>query len=28
VPRPLDPMVLAETTAALMRQRLAGLPVR
>jgi len=28
VPRPLDPMVLAETTAALLRQRLAGLPVR
>ena len=28
VPRPLDPMVLAETTAALVRQRLAGLPVR
>ncbi len=27
VPRPLDPMVLAETTAALLRQRLAGLPV-
>ena len=28
VPRPLDPMVLADTTAALLRQRLAGLPVR
>ena len=28
VPRPLDPMVMAETTAALLRQRLAGLPVR
>ena len=28
VPRPLDPMVLAEPTAALLRQRLAGLPVR
>jgi DNA-binding response OmpR family regulator len=28
VPRPLDPMVLAETTAALLRQRLGGLPVR
>jgi DNA-binding response OmpR family regulator len=28
VPRPLDPMVLAETTAALLRQRLAGIPVR
>ena len=28
VPRPLDPMVLAETTAALLRQSLAGLPVR
>ena len=27
-PRPLDPMVLADTTAALLRQRLAGLPVR
>ncbi len=28
VPRPIDPMVLADTTAALLRQRLAGLPVR
>ncbi len=28
VPRPLDPMILADTTAALLRQRLAGLPVR
>jgi DNA-binding response OmpR family regulator len=28
VPRPLDPMVMAETTAALLRQRLGGLPVR
>ena len=28
VPRPLDPMVLADTAAALLRQRLAGLPVR
>jgi DNA-binding response OmpR family regulator len=28
VPRPLDPMVLADTTAALLRQRLAGIPVR
>lgn len=26
VPRPLDPMVLADATAALLRQRLAGLP--
>ncbi|MFZ8909716.1 MAG: hypothetical protein ACO3JT_06420 [Candidatus Nanopelagicales bacterium] len=28
VPRPLDPMVLADTAAALLRQRLAGIPVR
>jgi len=28
VPRPIDPMVLADTTATLLRQRLAGLPVR
>ena len=28
VPQPLDPMVLADTAAALLRQRLAGLPVR
>ena len=27
VPRPLDPMVLADTTAALLRQRVAGAPV-
>ena len=28
VPQPLDPMVLADTAAALLRQRLAGIPVR
>ena len=28
VPRPIDPLVLAETSAALLRQRLAGMPVR
>lgn len=28
VPRPLDPMVMADAAAALLRQRLAGMPVR